>query len=435
MPWNNETGNGGRKGPWGSGGNGSGGSGDGGRGPWGAGPGGGRGGGRGPGGGPPNFEDIIRRGQSNVRRFLPGGLGSPRGIILVAIIAVVIWMLSGLYRVNPEEVGVELIFGEHVATTQQGLHWNWPAPIGDVITPNVTRENTTEVGFRTAPGREEVRGIREEAEMLTGDENIIDIHVVVFWRIDQRPTQMEVDGETQTVTTQGVTNYLFNIRNPEQGVKDVTEAALREIVGRNQFETIRTTGRGRIEDEARELIQGVLDDYGAGIQVLRVKLQKIDPPANVLSAFRDVQAARADQQTKINEATRYQNQVVPQAQGRAEQIIREAEAFRQERIANARGETQRFLSVLEQYQQNQQVTRRRIYMETMREVLRDMDKIMITGREGTGVLPYLPLRELQNRQSTDRVPGQSNRTTGRDNVTGQGAASSSNAGTSSNGRN
>jgi modulator of FtsH protease HflK len=384
MLWNNEISGG--KGPWGSNGNG------GGQGPWSGGSGRGSGGG-GPQG--PNFEDMIRRGQNKMKGVLPGGLGSPRGIGLIALIAILIWMLTGIYQIKPQESGVVLVFGKVTDITGQGLHWNWPSPIGEVEKPNVTRQRVTTAGYRDIRGGQ--TKITQESEMLTGDENIIDVRVAVYWKIDLRPKVAKVDGKDVT-STPGIRNFLFNIRNPQKTVKDATESALREIVGKNEFESIRTTGRGKIEAEATKLIQQIVDRYGAGVHIQRVQLLGIDPPSSVLDEFRDVQAARADKEKTINEAQAYKNRILQQAQGEAERLVRAAEAFKQERVAIARGDASRFNAIFKEYNAAKEITRTRIYIETMRDVLKDMDKILIDGKRGSGVVPYLPLNELMKKR-------------------------------------
>jgi len=392
MPWNNQTGGSGGQGPWGNNG--------GGKGPWnnGSGGSGGRGSGGGRGGGqPPNFEDMIRRGQDGVRRVMPGGFGTPKGIAIIAVLVVAIWLATGFYRVDPKEAGVELVFGKVVHISSQGLHWNWPAPIGETEKPKITEISKTNVGFSDIGGGRNT--IEQESLMLTGDENIVDVKVVVHWRIDARPVTKKVNG--QDVTTQpGIRNYLFNIRNPEKTIKDATESAIREIVGKTPFEEIRTEGRLKIEGDAKTLIQRILDEYGAGIEVVRVQLLGADPPAKVLDAFRDVQAARADRDKMINEATAYQKRVVERARGQADRVTRAAEAFKQERIQIAQGETSRFLAILKEYLAAKDITRKRIYITTMQDILKDMDKIIVDQNGRQGVVPYLPLNELMKKRGT-----------------------------------
>ncbi|HEX7007436.1 MAG TPA: FtsH protease activity modulator HflK [Alphaproteobacteria bacterium] len=351
---------------------------------------------------------MLRRGQDKVRTLLPGGLGGGRGLILLGIAIVVIWLATGFYRVQPNEQGVELVFGKWVSTTGPGLNYNWPAPIGEVLRPAVTTTNRVEVGFRTGgPGRADaIREVPEESLMLTGDENIIDVHAVVFWKVLTTPetVRREVveDGKPvmKEVEVNGIYDFLFNIRRPEVTVKNAAEAALREIIGKSEFEFARTQGRVQIAEEAQKLIQSILNDYGAGVQILGVQLQKIDPPGNVLDAFRDVQAARADRERAVNEATAYLNEVVQKAQGEAEQIVRAGEAYRAERIARATGEASRFLAVFEQYKNEKDVTKRRIYLDVMQSIMGKIDKVLIDNRlGGSGVLPYLPLEPLTPRST------------------------------------
>lgn len=400
MPWSNQGGGGG---PWGGGrGNGSGGGG-----PWGSGrgPGGPTGGGPRGGGGPnqPNIEDMIRRGQDRMKTVLPGGAGSPWVVGGVALVLLVAWLLNGFYRVEANQVGVETIFGNYdpaSGVTQPGLSWNWPWPVGGIQRPAVTTVNRVEVGFETTRNNDVTRDRLEESLMLTGDENIIDIQFTVFWVI------------------RDAGDYLFNVRQPDQTVKSVAESAMREIIGKTGFEYARTTGRGQIQAEVLDLIQVTLDDYGAGITVQNVELQKVDPPGgddaggdSVISAFRDVQAARADKETSINDAQRYANQEREKAQGQSDQIVRDAEAFKEEKIAAATGEAERFRSVYGEYAKAPDVTRRRIYLETMEEVFRDMDKVLLDtggmgGAGGSGAVPYLSIDELMRRRGRSGIRGE-----------------------------
>ncbi|HXV26293.1 MAG TPA: FtsH protease activity modulator HflK [Alphaproteobacteria bacterium] len=367
MPWNNQGGGG----PWGGGGGGS-------NNPWGRG-GGGFGGNR-----PPDLEELLRKSQDRFRQILPGGMfGSGRGLLLVILAVLIVWFAFGIYRVQPEEQGVELVFGKWIETTSPGLHYNWPAPIGHVETPKVTRVNRVEVGFRTSFDNSRstsTRDVGAESLMLTGDENIIDIQFVVFWVINDAG------------------KFLFHIRNPEETVKSAAESAMREIIGKTAFEFARTQGRANIEAEARELMQSILDQYGSGVLVMQVEMQRVDPPGSVLEAFRDVQAARADKERAINEAQAYFNEVTQKAAGTAERVIKEAEAYKLEKIAVAKGEAQRFVSLYQEYSVARDVTRRRLYLETMERVLADMNKVLVEGGStATGTVPYLPLTELLNR--------------------------------------
>ncbi len=359
MNWNTQRG-----GPWGGGG---------GHGPWGGGP-----SGRPT---PPDLEEMLRRSQDRVKRLLPSGGGGWKRIALLGVAALVIWFATGFYRVEPEELGIELLFGKFHERTQPGLNWNFPSPVGQVFTPKVTRINAVQVGVRNDGGVRRSTGGRagqEESLMLTGDENIIDIQFVTFW------------------TIKDAQKFTLAIRNPEATVKAASEAAMREIIGRTDFEYAYTGGRSDIQQDARKLIQQLLDSYNSGIEVTDVNLQQVQPPEDkVIDAFSDVQRAQTDKQTAINQATAYQNEVVQNAEGDAAKIKNEADAYKQEKIALATGDASRFLSVLEQYKKDKDVTRRRIYLETMRGVMSGMDKVLIDNTAGNGVVPYLPLPELQ----------------------------------------
>jgi membrane protease subunit HflK len=378
MPWSNQSGGGGGGGPWGQRG------GSGGGGPWGQGPGGG--------GSPPDLEEILRRSQDRLKNLLPGGNLGGRGIVLGALVLIAIWLMTGWYIVRPNEVGLNLRFGKFIGKTGEGLNYNWPYPIGSVIKPQVTNVSTTEVGFRTVESVRTSRqtDVNEESLMLTGDENIVDIDFIVQWQID--PAAPEA--------------YVFNIQDPPGTVKAVAESAMREIIGRRNIQPVLTTDRGAIETETRQLMQDTLNTYKSGVQIRLVQLQKVDPPQQVIDAFRDVQAARADQERLQNEAQTYANRVVPESRGRAAQLVQSAEAFREQTVAEALGQVSRFNSVYEQYKAAPGVTRERLFLETMERVLGGADKIILDQKDGgQGVVPYLPLSELQQpRRPAPGVP-------------------------------
>jgi modulator of FtsH protease HflK len=362
-------------------------------GPWGNGPRGGGpwGGNRGSGGGPgprgrgpqpPDFEELLRRGQDRFRRVLPGGFGTGTGIAVVAIAIVVIWLASGFYRVLPDEVGVVMRFGAYNRTTQPGLNYHLPVPIEKALTPSVTRVNRTEIGYRSAEGTTAravgTRQVPEEALMLTGDENIVDINFTVFWVIKNAQA------------------YLFNIRDPDATVKSAAESAMREVVGETPIAQALSEGRGKIETDTQHLLQSILDTYGAGIELTQLQLLRVDPPAPVIDAFRDVQRALADRERLRNEAESYRNDIVPRARGDAVRITQEAEAYRQEIIARSQGDANRFLSVYHAFTAAQDVTVQRLYLETMEEILKNSNKVIIdkSAQGESGVLPYLPLPAL-----------------------------------------
>jgi len=379
MPWQNQGGGGG--GPWGGGGGGSGG---GGPGPWGRGP----SGGQGP--QPPNIEELLRRGQERMRSLLPGGMGSVRGLILIVLIAIGVWFASGFYTVQPEQVGIVLRFGKYVRTAEQGLRYHLPAPIEHVLTPDVTRENRIEIGFRSVQEGRTVssRDLAEESMMLTGDENIVDIGFTVFWKIkDAIP-------------------FLFGTRDPEALVKVVAESAMREVVGETPIQQALTEGRDKIEVDTAALMQKFLDTYGAGVEIRRVQLLAVDPPAQVVDAFNDVQRARADRERLRNEAEAYRNDIIPRARGDAQRLIQEAQAYKEEVTNRAQGDAKRFDSVYKAYQASKEVTTERMYLETMEQVLKGANKVILDRSEtGQGVVPYLPLPELKPKPGPVPAPG------------------------------
>lgn len=370
MPWNNQTGGG----PWKPGP----------RGPWGQGPAGGNGGGGG-GGAPPDLEELLRRSQEKLRQVMPGGFSGGRSMILFGLAAAGLWLASGFYTVGPNEVGLNMVFNKYEKKTTSGLNYNWPAPIGTVNKLQVTDRNSIEVGFST---REDTRrggniqtqiDVPEESLMLTGDENIADVKFRVIWQID--PVRPE--------------DFAFNVRGPRETVKAVAESVMREIVGRTAIQRILTAERKLIEPAAQELTQKVLNDYKAGVLILQVQLLSVDPPEQVVAAFRDVTAAQQDQDRLRNEAEAYANRVVPEARGDAARIVQEAEGYREQTVNEAKGQTARFTQVLKQYTLAPDVTRERLYLETMERVFGGMNKVIVDQNAGSqGVVPYLPLQGL-----------------------------------------
>jgi membrane protease subunit HflK len=364
MPWNNQTG-----GPWGSGP----------RGPWGSGP-------QSQGPKPPDLEEFLRRSQDRLRGLMPGNLGG-RGFALIALAAVVLWGFSGFFRVEPDEIGVVLRFGKFVREVQPGLNYHLPYPVESALTPQALRVNKIDIGFDMRRSTT-MRDVPEESLMLTGDENIVDVDFSVLWKV--KPMD--------------VGNFLFNVQAPEGTVKAVGESAMREVIGRSNIQAILTGARQNIETAVQERMQKTLDDYGAGVVVQQVQLQKVDPPLQVLDAFRDVQAARSDQERAQNEGQTYANRVVPEARGRAAKITQDSEAYREQTVAEAKGQASRFSQVYDQYKRAPDVTRQRIYLETMERVLGGTDKTIIDAGAPSGVVPYLPLPGLQRERSGPQQP-------------------------------
>jgi modulator of FtsH protease HflK len=352
MSWNQGGG------PWGGGG---------GQSPWGRGP------------QPPNIEDILRKSQDKLKRIFPGHGGGGGGVILViAVVIVALLLWSSVYTVAPDEQGIVLRFGAYNRTTAPGLNVKLPF-VEEALTPKVTRQNRVEIGFREiAPGR--TTDVPAESLMLTGDENIVDIDFVVLWVIKDAK------------------DYLFNVRNPDGTVKSAAESAMREVIGHSEIAAILTTGRPKIEQETQQLLQQILDAYRSGVEITGLQLQAVNPPAQVIDAFRDVQSAKIDQQRLINEAETYHNNVVPVAQGDAARVVQEATAYKAQVVLKAQGDAARFLSVYDSYKAAEDVTARRLYIETMESVLEGTNKIILDRAvSGSGVLPYLPLPALQPR--------------------------------------
>jgi len=351
--------------------------------PWGPSPSGNGGGGR-----QPDLEEMLRKSQDRLREFIPGGAFGGRGLLLIALGIVVLWLASGLYTVRPDEVGLNLIFGRYTGSTQPGLNYNLPYPVGSVIRPSVTTVNTTEIGFRSGEGkgRNSQRDLAEESLMLTGDENIVDINFAVQWQVNPAKAS----------------DYVFNLQDPDTSIKAVAESAMREVIGKRNIQAILTTERGAVESDVRQLMQDTLDMYRVGVVVRVVQLQKVDPPAQVIDAFRDVQAARQDQDRARNEAETYASKVVPEARGEASRIEQEAEAYRERVTAEATGQASRFSQIYAEYKKAPEIIRERMYLEMMERVLSGAEKTIIdqNGASQQGVVPYLPLGDLQKKTGT-----------------------------------
>jgi membrane protease subunit HflK len=325
-----------------------------------------------------------------MKTVLPGGGGGGlglAGILIVIGIGVIGWLATGIYTVDEGERGVELVLGKVVGLTSPGLNYNLPYPIGEVYKPAVELQRETTVGvdetFSTS-GAVRSRDIPEESLMLTGDENIVDVGFKVLWRVEN--------------TTDGITDYLFNIQDPKATVKAVAESAMREVVGGSNIDSILTENRVSIQNDVASLMQTTLNSYNAGVEISEVQMQRVDPPAQVIEAFRDVQAARADQERIRNEAEAYANRIVPEARGQAARVLEQANGYKDQTIAEATGQSQRFTKIYEQYKNAPDVTRERLYLETLEKVLGANNKIIIDSESsGSGVLPFLPLNDLNGR--------------------------------------
>ncbi|MFQ5451270.1 MAG: FtsH protease activity modulator HflK [Nitrospinaceae bacterium] len=321
-----------------------------------------RGGGGGPSGGKPPFEIP----QLKMPKF------KPSMVVGILILLLIIWILPGtFYFVEPDEEGVVTTFGEFSRITQPGLHFKFPSPIEHAMTPKVRKIRRAEIGFRAGPGGP-VQKVPAESLMLTGDQNIIDIHLVVQYRISD------------------AVGYLFNVRRPNKLVRDAAETVIRGIIGNKNIDEALTTGKAEVQILTQERVQALLDRFKAGIQVTTVQLQDVNPPEQVAAAFKDVVSAREDKERMINEAQGYRNAVIPEARGRAAQIIRQAEGYREEKIKTAEGDAKRFLLQFQEYKKAPDITRKRIYLETMEEIFPTVQKYIMGDQRG-GVLPILPL--------------------------------------------
>jgi membrane protease subunit HflK len=355
MPWSNNGGGG-----WKGGG-----------GPWGSGP-----QQRGP--QPPDLEELLKRSQDRLRSVLPGGGGSNAVIaIIVLAVLLVVWAYNSLYMIQPDELGQELVFGkpkQEVST--QGLHFIfWPVETVEKVSTRVQRDLLTAVGGQ--------RTVGDSNLMLSADQNIVEIDFSVLWRVAQPK------------------DFLFNVAEPDELLRRVAESAMRELVGRSTAEAVRTERRADVEEGVRSLLQTTLDAYQAGISVVGVQLERADPPTEVVDAFEEVQRAQQDLNRFQLEAEAYANSRLGEARGQAAQITEAALGYREQVVAGAEGESQRFISVLEEYEQAEDVTRKRIFLETIERVFADSNKIIMDDSAGSGVIPYLPLDQLMR----DRVPG------------------------------
>ncbi len=331
---------------------------------------------------PVDLEEWLRRGQDRLKQWLPGGGLGGRSLLALGLIGVLLWLLSGFYTVGPNEVGLNMIFGRYTGKTASGLNYNLPFPIGAVEKLKVTDRNTINIGFRQDirnPSMPSQVDLPEESLMLTGDQNIADVKFVVIWQID--PVHPE--------------DFAFNIANQRETVKAVAESAMREVIGRSLIQKILTAERKVIEPEVQDLMQKILNSYKAGVLILQVQLQSVDPPEQVIAAFRDVTAAQQDRDRMRNEAESYANRVVPTARGNAAAILQQAEGYRLQTVAEATGQASRFDQVYEQYKKAPEVTRKRIYLETMEKVFGSTDKVIVDEAGAQKVVPYLPLPQLE----------------------------------------
>lgn len=294
------------------------------------------------------------------------------GIFPLLGIGLVLWLLTGVYVVGPDEVGVVRTFGQHTRVTQSGLNYHLPYPIEIVRTPKVTEVKRVEIGFRSM-GNNQFRTIEKESLMLTGDENIVDAELIVQYKI------------------KNAVSYLFNFVEPELTVREAAEASLRTVIGRHKIDQALTAGKFEIQEETKELLQSILDKYETGILVVAVQLQDVSPPKQVIAAFKDVASAKEDKNRMINQAEGYRNDVIPKARGEAQAMIREAEGFKEARIKRAEGDVAKYNAMLVEYKKAKEVTRKRMYLETMEEILPNIEKYIVPESGGGNLLNLLNL--------------------------------------------
>ncbi len=321
--------------------------------------------------------EILEELKGRFRGKFPGG-----AVWIVVVLALLVWAATGIYIVNPDEVGVVKRFGKYAYTTGPGPHWHIPYPVESVLKPKVTQVRRVEVGFRTVAAGPPARFQRVPAEalMLTGDENIVSCEFIVQYRVSDAQ------------------QFLFRVRDPDAAVRAASEASVREIVGRNLVDDVLTEQREKIQVEAEELLQSTLNLYQGGIRVDYVRLQDVYPPDQVIDAFRDVASAREDRERLRNEAEAYANDILPKSRGEAAERLNQALAYRATKIAAAEGDAARFTALLEEYEQAKEITRRRLYLDAMGEVLSKAKIVLGDGKGGPGVLPVLPLDAFTSKE-------------------------------------
>ncbi len=336
--------------------------------------------------GPPDLDEAIRSLQEKIGGIFGGGSGgggssSMKSLGFLAAGALALWGLSGFYIVDEGTRGVVTRFGAYVETTQSGLNWHLPVPIEQVQIVNVEQQRFIEVGYRSG-GRQGMGSVPREALMLTKDENIIDVRLAVQYQVKDAK------------------DYAFNVFNPVATLKQVTESVERGVIGHNTMDFVLTEGRSEIVSEIKTEIQSVMDSYSAGVLITSVNLQDAQPPEQVQGAFEDAIKAREDKQRLINEAEAYSNDVIPKARGAASRKVQEAEAYKERVIAQAGGEVSRFSKLLKEYKKAPTVTRQRMYLESMEEVLANTDTVLVDVKNGNNLL-YLPLDKMNKRNNVD----------------------------------
>jgi membrane protease subunit HflK len=368
MAWN-EPGDSGKKDPWGGGGNKQ---------------------------GPPDLDEVVKNLQKKFGSIFGGGTGGGQGsssggsgklgsigVILILFVAIAVWAASGIYIIDEGTRGVIRTFGEYSATSLPGPHW-YPRFVQNVAVVDVEKIRDATIGYRAGTGnRQAISSVSRESLMLTHDENIVDIHMAVQYKV------------------KSASDFVFNVKDPEITLRQATESAVREIIGKSNMDFVLTKGRAEISSQTKTLIQKILDKYGTGLEITSVNMQYAQPPEQVKPAFDDAVKAREDNERLKNEAQAYANDILPRASGKAARLIQEARAYKDKVIAEATGEVSRFLKVLAEYKKAPVVTRKRLYIEAVESVLSNTSKILVDLKGGNNLL-YLPLDRMVGRQD-DRV--------------------------------
>ena len=335
------------------------------------------------------IEDVFTKNHIHLEDFYKKfgqfkNQGKPKFALTIVFALFFLWLCTGFYVVDEGEQALVMMFGKYVRTANTGLNYHLPSPIEHIIKEKVETLRKEEIGFRSVASgssyenQSGTHNVPQESLMLTGDENIVDINFIVQWKIIN------------------LKDFVFNIYNTRDTVRSAAESAMREVIGVTPIDNAISDGRSTVENEAKQLLQSILNSYHSGVEITSLKLLRADPPVEVIDAFRDVQTAKTDKEREINRAYAYYNELIPKARGEAARILLEAEAFKKEVVEKAEGDAARFSLVLEQYLKAKDITKKRIYLDTMQEILNGMDKTIIDGTKTNGIVPYLPLKPIEN---------------------------------------
>lgn len=350
------------------------------------------GGGKKPDNNNPDFDKILKKGKEKLNKLFNQGSNYGGGgkftpptninimgfVPFLVLVFVLLWLSTGFYTITEGEEAVVQRFGKFTRVANTGLNYHFPSPFENVIKQRVDMIEREEIGFRSIAGngssnnKQNLKNVPEESLMLTGDENIVDINFVVQWRINN------------------IEHFVFSLNRQKETIKSTAESAMREIIGNTPISSALAEGKSGIESKTRALLQSVLDSYKSGVEIVSVQMLRADPPSDVIDSFRDVQTARADQEREINQAQSYMNDIIPRARGDAAKLEQEAEAYKQQVVARSEGDSKRFISVYNEYKLAKDITKKRMYLETVESVLNGMDKYIIDSK-ANGLVPYLPL--------------------------------------------